>query len=209
MILRLALFFFLLIPLGNAAGDETGRLFRENRLLSAELELAKKNANYCIIHLGDSAVTIKARGTELRKLQVLSSGFWGTDLPDKAVLLSHRTAFSQPEREKIDPERAQKEAQETEIKALELQDMPSRYTLTFEDGITVTVSPRAEGFSGRLFDFFMKFYRAIFRPLITLWKSVRGRNYTQIDLRMDPEEAKALYWALPEGTAALFYPPAS
>lgn len=207
MIFRTSIILILLALSSTLWGEDARSLSRENRLLAAELELAKKNANYCIVQLNTSNVTIKAKGTELRNLSIVNSRYWGNKLPDKPITLSHRSSFTQPKREKIDPSKEQKDKTGTEIEALELKDMPVRYKLTFDDNIYVTVYPGPKGISEQIFNFFMSFYRYIFRPLISLWMSVKGQPYTVIDMELSSEDAKALYWALPEGTQVMFYPP--
>ena len=40
-----------------------------------------------------------------------------------------------------------------------------------------------------------------------LWYTLRGKPYTAIDMVLDKNDARAIYWSLSEGSGAIIYPP--
>jgi len=104
-----------------------------------------------------------------------------------------------PERKEIKPKTEDSEtASEPEV--LQLEDMPVRYHLKFDDGIRISVKPRSTGTISTLFNLVasLKSY-LITRPLGTLWNGLRRHSFTEIVLVLDENDVRSLYWSFQEG----------
>jgi len=97
-----------------------------------------------------------------------------------------------------------KEKDNFKIEALELADMPSRYTLVFDGGVRIWIRPATEGIVsgiGNIFDTSMRFF---IRPISMLWYALRGKPYSAIDMVLDKNDARAVYWSFSEGSASSY-----
>ena len=206
MVRRLLLALIILTAVPAAAGDDRSRYLRENRLLEAELALARKSALYFVFNLKEKAVSINARGIRLKELPIRSLRCWGSPLADRAYRLERKSALFKPGRETIKPgENSGKD--DFKIEAMELTDMPSRYTLVLDDGVKVRISPSTEGVVsgvGNLLNAAVGFFT---RPISMSWYAFRGKHYTAVDRALDKDDARAVYWSFSEGAGAILYPP--
>ncbi|OGT22098.1 MAG: hypothetical protein A2V90_04160 [Gammaproteobacteria bacterium RBG_16_57_12] len=180
----------------------------ENQYLQAELALAKKNALYTVFDLAGGKILIKAAGMTLREIPVQDIGIWGNGLKPGAYLVIEKSAFKEPERFQIDPTRIDEESPpSTDIDALERDDMPTRYTLIFEDGVFVSVTGSPASMDERMISMSLDALEYLSRPLVILWKKINGENYTVIDLEVDSVDSQSLYWTITEKSAGLFLLP--
>lgn len=198
---------------GAAFGQASQR--DENRLLEAELALAKKNGIYFVFDLEAGKLYLKARGATQKEMTIQGHRLWGAKPPIEPVALIKKSTLIKPKRSKIDPEKEKEKEQDEsetprdtfEVEALELKDMPSTFRLGFDKGISISVGPAPEGFftslcaAGRWVAWYLT------RPIFTVWHAVFGKPYTSIDLKLPKDDARALYWAFPEGTEAVVYAP--
>ena len=189
-----------------SAGDDEERYIRENRLLEEELALARKPDIYFVFNLKEKMAYIKARGISLSELQMRDSHCWGSPVSGNVYRLIKKSTFLKPGREIIKPGES-KEKDNFKIEALELADMPSRYTLVFDGGVRIWIRPSTEGIVSGAGNIFYALPRFFSRPISRLWYALRGKAYTAIDIALDKNDARAVYWSISEGSGAIIYPP--
>jgi hypothetical protein len=189
-----------------SAAAHHDKYLRENRLFEAELTLARKPDIYLVFNLKEKIAYIKARGIALRKLQMNHSSCWGNPVLNKVYRLKNKWTFLKPDRETIKPG-ASKGSDDFKIDALELADMPSRYTLVLDNGAKIYVTPLTEGVVSGMGNFLYASMRFFIRPLSMLWSRLQGQPYTAIDMALEKNDARALYWSFSEGSGAVIYTP--
>lgn len=204
--LPLLLLLICLIAGPASAGDDRERYLRENRLFEAELTLARKPDIYLVFNLREKMAYIKARGIPLKELQINHSNCWGSPVSNKVYRLKKKWTFLKPGRETIKPG-ASKGNDDFKIDALELADMPSRYTLVLDSGAKISVTPLTEGVVSGMGNFLYASMRFFIRPLSMLWFRLQGQPYTAIDMVLEKNDARALYWSFSEGSGAIIYSP--
>lgn len=175
----------------------------ENALYKLEVPLARSGQLYSVADLANRVVRIKNRGAVLREFPVL-----GVEMhrrwPQTAarLTLDRKGIAPKPKQTVIVPVKKSPGQGEAETDAvvvervedsLELDDMPAAYSLEFEDGSRILVlaespaAPRRANISARWqFGFVRFFFRT---PAATI--------------RLAPDDARALYWALRPGHPAL------
>jgi len=206
MRLQLILLFIALIVGPASAGDDKERYIRENRLLEEELALARKPDIYFVFNLKEKMASIKARGIPLRELQINDFHCWGSPVSGNVYRLIKKSTFFKPGREMIKPGES-KEKDNFKIEALELADMPSRYTLVLDGGVRILIRPLTAGIVSGISNLFYTSMRFLIRPIAMLWHALRGTPYTAIDIVLDKNDARAVYWSLSEGSGAIIYTP--
>jgi hypothetical protein len=85
--------------------------------------------------------------------------------------------------------------------------MPSRYTLVLDGGLTIFIRPETEGIVSGICNYFYSSKRFLMRPIAMLWNALWGKPYTAIDIVLDKNDARAVYWSISEGSGAIVYPP--
>jgi len=206
----LLLCIFIISPICIAAIPEAVHsLEAENQLLKSELELAKKPHIYFIFDSEKATISLKSRGMEFKKMKIEDIKFWGAPVNARAYTLLKRSSLFKPKREKIKPQKTEKpkETKTFEIKALELEDMPTSYRLTLNEGIVISVSAKSSGVISALSNTVHRINWYLSRPILTLWNSVRGKPFTAIYITLTKEDARSLYWHFPEGTKCIIYNP--
>ncbi len=207
--LLLAFFFCTDAMSENAVGLEN-----ETHLLESELELAKKPQIYFIFDLKKGKIFLKSRGLVLKEMKIEGAKFWGRPVDIKPRALLQKGSLFKPKRVTIDPNKnKEKETTTTtstgsfEIEALELKDMPTSYRLIFQEGIFVSIRPKAAGFFSRLYSagHYLNWY--ISRPLLTLWNSIKNKPFTAIYLTVNEQDARVIYWSLTENSESIIYYP--
>jgi hypothetical protein len=187
-----------------AATDEKTKAAEQNKLLEAELALAKTSASYFIMDFSGKSISLKSRGIVLKKWEIRKARFWGQSVPLKALGLYKKSSWFPPMRKNIVPG---KEAQaDVDLEVLELKEMPSRYRLTFPDGIHISIRPRTRKFFPLLGNIGTSIGRLTLLPLKALWFSMRRERFTEIELVMANEkDTKGLYWSFLEGQSCIIY----
>lgn len=204
--IQLILLSIVLIAAPVSAVDVKERYIRENRLLEQELTLVRKPDIYIVFNLKEKMAYIKARGIHLRELQINDFHCWGSPVSSNVYRVIKKSTFFKPGREMIKPGES-KEKDDFKIEALELTDMPSRYTLVLDGGLRISIRPPTEGIISGTGNIFYTSMRFLVRPLSMLWHVLRGRPYTAIDIVLGKNVAQAVYWSLSEGSSAIIYTP--
>jgi hypothetical protein len=179
--------------------SEADRLMEENSFLKAEVELARSSKIYVIFDLAAKKILMKAKGILLKELPVESYSQWGTPVRPKPLPLLGKTALVKPERKEIKPKTDVAEnAPEPEV--LQLEDMPVRYQLKFDDGIQISVKPKSTGMISTLFNLAASLKSCLItRPMGTLWNGLRRQSFTEIVVALNENDARSLYWSFQEG----------
>jgi hypothetical protein len=193
----------LLIAL-HAYADGTQGLARENRLIEKELSLAEKSNLYFVFDLQGKIIRIKAQGVILKEFPIHDVRVWGSSLPADSLVLIKKSTFVKPRRKSIKPAEHE-ETDNFEINALELGDMPSRYTLVLDKGVSLSVKPY-KGLLSKSGNVASSLKNALVRPFRAFWYAVRGKPYTAVDIFLEVRDAKALYWSFQEGTESILFP---
>ncbi len=204
--LWLILFLITSIAAPASAGDDKARYLQENRLLEEELQLAQKQNLYIVFNLGEKTASLRAKGIRLRDLPLKKARYWGSAASLRSYHMEKKSTFIEPGRETIKPGE-NKDADTFDVEALELTDMPSRYDLYFDGGLTVFVRPQTDGVVSAMGNTLYAAKVFITRPFSLLWNSVRKKTYTALDIVLDGNDARTLYWSLTAGSGALIYPP--
>jgi hypothetical protein len=191
---------------GEALANEKVDIAKENSFLEAELKLAAGPNIYLVFDLKQNKISIRARGMSLRDLPIGNFDMWGDRLDGKPYKLAVKTALLKPSRKKIKPGESKKEGN-FEIEALELQDMPSAYTLTLDRGLSIMVKSRPSGILSFLYNGGHTFQRGISYPLRSVWNSLRKKPFSAVDIVLEKEAAQALYWSFAEGNRCVLNPP--
>jgi hypothetical protein len=205
--LRNMLLLCIIIGLSQGAhAQENGGLIR-NRLAKEELQLARTRSLYFIISLKSETIALKSRGMILREWRIDGLHAWGDPPRPLALTLQKKSVLFPPKRTKIKPAANEKEAAAFEPDALELKDMPSRFSLFLSGGMRIYVRARASGFLPRLATLGHFFAWYVWAPLSNLSSELRKRPFAAFEIILaDKEDAQALYWALPDGIKGLIYP---
>jgi len=198
----ISLFIFLAIPV-NILGNEKASDTAERLLLESELSLAKKPNLYFIFDLRDKRISLKARGILLREWEIRKVRYWGNPVAIKPIALTDKMVLLPPKRERIKPGESDEE-EKYEVKALELDDMPSSYSLSLTGGIFLSLRPEAKGWVSIFPNALNTLRRYTLLPLKTLWFTVRKKTFTSIEIVLKAQrESQALYWAFTEGTECI------
>ncbi|MFZ2054858.1 MAG: hypothetical protein WAU81_11765 [Candidatus Aminicenantales bacterium] len=205
--LRKALLLFIVIGLSQSIlAQEKGPLI-QNRLAKEELQLARTPSLYFIIYLNSKMIALKSRGMTLREWKIDGLHAWGYPPPPEALTLQKKSTLFPPKRAKIKPAANEEEAAAFEPDALELKDMPSRFTLFLSGGMRVYVRARVRGFFPRLGSLGHFFAWYVGAPLTNLFFEMRKKPFAALDIMLAGEEdARALYWTFPDGLKGLIYP---
>ncbi len=200
LILRVFTFLTLLSLSAHAAPVlEADRLMKENIFLKSEHQLAETSQIYFVFDLTGKKILIKAKGIVLREMPVESYTLWGTPIQPKLLKLLRKGAIIKPGRAEIKPKKEGEEGT-TELVALQLEDMPVRYRLNFDEGIRLFVRPKSSGVISTLLNLVASLKSSfVTRPLGALWNGLRRENYSEVVVYLDGKDAKSLYWSFQEG----------
>lgn len=187
-------------------GDESGQLFWQNKVIEAELPLAKTDSVYFVLDEAAGLMLFKAKGIVLREWKI--SAFHGRPAawPILSTALLKKEALAVPKRKLIDPKnpKTAEEIGSYALDSLESKDMPADYFLLLANDIQIHISSGREKlltFLGHLRYFFdqalheraREIWEAAFKPKETLL-----RVYFE-----DPAEARMLGWSLSDGMKGL------
>jgi hypothetical protein len=206
MRLQFILLFIALMAGPASAGDNKERYISENRFLEEELVLTRQPDIYFVFNLRGKMAYIKARGIHLKELPINDFHCWGSPVSGNGYRLRKKSTFFKPDREMIKPGES-KEKDNFKIEALELSDMPSRYTLVLDCGVKISIRPPTEGVVSGIGNILYTSMRFIIRPVPMLWYALTGKPYTVIDIVLDKNDARAVYWSFSEGSGVIIYTP--
>lgn len=208
---------------GYSWADDATDISLENRLLSAELSLARKQQIYFIVDLKANKIHLKCRGIVLRDSEILGVRLWGSAPRLEPLELTEKTAIFAPKRENITP--TQESLGNTasaidntpavgalkkdpyDIKALELSDMPTTYSLRLGDEMYIMVRPKAPGAGMQALSLAQRLGWYGYMPLRTLWLAAKKQPVKTVELTLSPRDAQAFYWSFLEGVSAIVYMP--
>ncbi len=199
----------LILTVGRSAGAEPPTeddLRRANRLLTAELGLAKETRIYFLFDVPGGAVRFRASGLTVAELPIVRWRLWGLPRDIQPAILADKDSLFEPTRKKIQippPDGGTEIKADTEFNALELDDMPVRYRLLLDDGVEIRVVPAAEGLIGRFLEGWRTVGWYLSQPLISNWKFIQGKPYTELVLALQPRDARLLYWSFTAGSHGL------
>lgn len=203
---RFIFFFISLITVPAFAGDEKEIYIRESRLIEEELKLSRKPDVYFFFNLKEKIIYIKSRGISLKKMQINDFNCWGTPVSVNAYRVRKKSTFNEPEREMIKPGEIKKN-DKYKVDAFELSDMPSRYTIILDSGAAIYIKPSTEGVVSGISNASYSSMRFLTRPILTLWNVLKGKPYTAIDILLDKNDARAIYWSLTENSNTIIDTP--
>lgn len=204
-------------PASPAAGADRTALAKRADALASEYTLAKGSSFYFVLDVLSRRLELRVRGMVLRSWPLQAMRFWGQ--PDFAgtVEMVKKTTLRAPERIVIkpggtgeqEPEPADKPAAaatgaEFDLEALELKDMPKRFSLDFDNGLHVRVKSAgagSRGLAGTLRDT-LRWY--VEQPLRNLFGSRDGKSLSVLELTFDEDkDARAIYWHFFDGIKGL------
>jgi hypothetical protein len=201
----LAVFCVLFSSVPARGVDQTTYL--QNRLAQEEIVLAKTPSLYFIVYLKSKVIALRSQGMTLQEWKLQSIHAWGEAPPLGALTLEKKSALFPPKRAKIKPAAKEEEAAAFELEALELKDMPSRFTLFLSGGIRLSIRPMARGIFPRLGNFGHVLAWNLWVPLRNLSFRLRRKPFAALDIKLEKkEDGQAVYWALPDGVKGLIFP---
>jgi hypothetical protein len=208
--LSLVVLLLLAIAVPVYADESLAEYETANRLLRAELELARTKQLYFICDLKERHLRFKTAGITLAELPISGLRIWGRLPASQMRTVAAKTAPFSPRREKVGQIAEEKkevekkeEGKPFEIKALEIGDMPTFFTIIFNDGLRIVVRPVSEGGLSRLQEKSHLFFWFLSRPLISDWNFFQGKAYTELHLTMPAKDVQLLYWSLAESSPFL------
>lgn len=198
---------------GAAAGPDRTALGKKQSSLVSEYSLAKDSNFYFVFDVLGRKIELRVRGMVLRTWPLQAMRFWGR--PDLAgsVTLVRKTTLKAPERIVIKPGEEEEAvpapaapaaatatAADFDVEALELRDMPKRFSFDFDNGLHVTIKAKnadGRGIAGTLTDAW-RWYVDL--PLRNLFGSREGKAISELELTFDEEkDAQSIYWHFFDG----------
>jgi hypothetical protein len=206
-----------IVAAAAAAPVDKGALAKKQSSLNSEYALAKESQFYFVLDVLGRKLELRVRGMVLRSWPLQSMRFWGRPDFSGTVELVRKTTLKAPQRIVIKP--GSEEAQpapaakptpttgaapanpaEFDLEALELKDMPKRFSLDFDNGLHVTVRSKGAGSGGWLRSLGAAWRWYINLPLKNLLGGGRGKGLSELELIFDGDkDAQAIYWHFFEG----------
>jgi hypothetical protein len=207
-----------LAAVANGAAVDRTALAKKQAALATEYGLAKESSFYFVLDVLGRKLELRVRGMVLRSWPLQAMRFWGSPGFAGTVELVRKTTLKAPERIVIKPgdtaeaqpapapapaKPAAKSAAapaEFDLEALELKDMPKRFTLDFDNGLHVTIKAEdaaSRGLAGSLSDG-LRWYIGL--PLRSLFGSREGKRISELELTFEQgQDAQAIYWHFFDG----------
>lgn len=210
-----------LVAIVRGAAVDRAALAKSQAALTTEYGLAKDPNFYFVLDVLGRKLELRVRGMVLKSWPLQGMRFWGD--PDFAgtAELVRKTTLKAPERivikpgDTAEPEPAPASAPakppakgaaapanpaEFDLEALELKDMPKRFSLDFDSGLRITVKAGAggsRGLGGSLKD---AWHWYLDLPLRNLFGSREGKKISELELTFEKDqEAQAIYWHFFDG----------
>ena len=210
-----------LVAIGRGAAVDRAALAKSQAALTTEYGLAKDSNFYFVLDVLGRKLELRVRGMVLKSWPLQAMRFWGNPGFSGTVELVRKTALKAPERivikpgDTAEPEPAPAAASakpaakgaaapaspaEFDLEALELKDMPKRFSLDFDNGLRVTVKA-GDGGSRRLAGTVNDAWHwYIDLPLRNLFGSREGKRISELELTFEQDqEARAIYWHFFDG----------
>ncbi len=204
---------------GPAAGAEKVGLAKKQDSLNSEYSLAKDSNFYFVLDVLGRKLELRVRGMVLRSWPFQSMRFWGRPEFSGNVELVQKTALKAPKRIVIKPgEEADKvepaptpeakpatgaapvNPEEFDLDALELKDMPKKFSLDFDNGLHIVVKARTAA-PGGLWGSMREIWRwYVDLPLRNLFGPHSGPGLSELELTFDSDkDGQSIYWHFFEG----------
>ena len=204
---------------GGAAPADKAALAKKQNSLNSEYALAKESQFYFVLDVLGRKLELRVRGMVLRSWPLQSMRFWGKPEFSGNVELVRKTTLKAPQRivikpggeEKAEPATAPADKPaaanaapanpaEYELEALELKDMPKRFSLDFDNGLHVTVKSKNAGSGGLLRGLGEAWRWYVNLPLKHLFSRGEGKGLSELELIFDGDkDAQAIYWHFFDG----------
>lgn len=206
--------------LGWAAAPDKAALTKKQDNLTAEYGLAKEANFYFVFDVLGRKIELRVRGMVLKTWPVEAMKFWGQPDFSGTVELAKKTALKAPERIIIKPGEteepvvkaasalpgkpaaagAEAAPADYDLEALELRDMPKRFSLDLDNGLHVTVTAKtggSMGFGAKLKEALRWYVRL---PLMNLFGPRQDKKPSELELVIaDEKDAQSIYWHLFDG----------
>jgi hypothetical protein len=197
----------LLVIATTALGAAIEAVTQQNQLLEAELRIAESPQIYFLFDLQDKKISVKARGRTLRELDVKGVRSWGKTAVVRMTRLAEKSTLFPPKRVVIEP-KSNTSGEEFRVEALELKDMPATYTLVMQDRLWIYVRPEPTTVLARLWSAQYPIRWYLSRPILTVWYALwKKEPFTSVEILLDEDSARALYWSFVEGMNAIVFSP--
>lgn len=188
--------------------------------LATEYGLAKESQFYFVLDVQARRLELRVRGMVLRSWPLQGMRFWGDPDFAGAVEMVRKSTLKAPERIVIKPGEAEAaegagEAEgaiepgsatgaatpaEYDVEALELKDMPKRFSLDFDNGLRIQVLARDGGSPGLLGKLADAWHWYVGLPLRNLFGSRNGKKISELELSFEhDQDAQAIYWHFFDG----------
>lgn len=199
---------------------EKRRFERENRRLELELKLARDPSLYAVVDLEALKLNLKMRGVLLREFDIQSAELSSTAFEGSAIwVLEAKKASSNPSRARTQPARAEDrnaangagpvvKGGSFEESYFDLEDMPSRFALAFEEGLIIWVNSAAGNRVERIKSLRTSIAYRLEAVAFGLWGRLKGKRAVSVFLTLDEDDAKSLFWSLSERSRVLIVFPA-
>jgi len=199
------------------ATAEKASLAKRQSSLNSEYALAKDPGFYFVLDVLGRKLELRVRGMVLRSWPLQSMRFWGQPDFSGNVELVRKTTLKAPQRivikpgseEEAEPAPAAQPAQakaaptdpaEYDLEALELKDMPKRFSLDFDNGLHVTVRSKAAGSTGMIGSLKDAWRWYVALPLRNLFDGKGDKALSELELIFDGDkDAQAIYWHFFDG----------
>lgn len=215
------------LAIGAAAlGAQADReaLGHKQARLATEYGLAKESQFYFVLDVQARRLELRVRGMVLRSWPLQGMRFWGDPDFAGAVEMIRKSALKAPERIVIKPGEAETATErsgtsgastqtaaaepatsgEYDLEALELKDMPKRFSLDFDNGLRIQVLARNGGSPGLLGKLADAWHWYVGLPLRNLFGSRNGKKISELELSFEhDQDAQAIYWHFFEGIKGL------
>jgi len=199
-----------LVCLGSAAGTDKAGLAKKQSSLISEYSLAKDSNFYFVLDVLGRKLELRVRGMVLRSWPFQSMRFWGRPEFSGDVELIQKTALKAPKRIVIKPGGEPEKAEpapappanpaEFDLDALEVKDMPKKFSLDFDNGLHIVIKSKkaaSAGFLGALREIWGWY---VDLPLRNLFGPHTGAGLSELELTFDNEkDGQSIYWHFFEG----------
>jgi len=193
-----------------ASGDDTRKIHKlkqEVSLLESELKAAAKPAVYAILNIESRKIYLKIKGVILKEFNIAEIKTIGIVHFNGYYSMVKRKAIFPPKRIEIKPHRTEEKEnlaaspQEAirQTDTFGIEDMPSNYTLIFNEGLSISVSPIfKDGFFMSVLNQTSRGLRYIWNSSCKIWNYFKKTPFIKIQIALERDDARALYWSLPD-----------
>jgi hypothetical protein len=210
-----------LVGLGGwALAADKAALAKKQAAMTAEYGLAKESKFYFVFDVRGRKVELRVRGMVLESWPIEAMRFWGQPDFSGTVEMVKKTTLKTPERIVIKPGEteapvvkpapapaakpgaavAAATSADYDLEALEIRDMPKRFSLDLDNGLHITVRAKTGsslGFAARMKEAWRWYVRL---PLMNLFGPPKDKRLSELELVItDEKAAQSIYWHLFDG----------